>query len=262
MLQKEGIRSTNRVPDVEARGRVGLRSEAAMSEWTREEWAKRVERWKDSGLSAGVRCRARRSARGRSRGGSGGSAHRQRRREARPRGRRGRAPRQCEGDGDLAVDVRRDGARGGERSALEVVLPSSVRDPRRAWLRRVDARSSCSTSWSDVRDPDVVRIFVCTERQDMRRSFDALALAVRERLALDPESGALFVFASKRGNRLKVLWFDHNGYCLLYKRLHARALRAARRRRRRTVRSRRSMRARSRRSFAASQSDLVDRDSR
>ncbi len=68
--------------------------------------------------------------------------------------------------------------------------------------------------------PTQVRIFVCTERQDMRRSFDALALAVRERLALDPESGALFVFASKRGTRIKVLWFDHNGYCLLYKRLH------------------------------------------
>jgi transposase len=68
--------------------------------------------------------------------------------------------------------------------------------------------------------PTQVRIFVCTERQDMRRSFDGLALAVRERLELDPESGALFVFASKRGNRLKVLWFDHNGYCLLYKRLH------------------------------------------
>ncbi|MGO9837886.1 MAG: IS66 family insertion sequence element accessory protein TnpB [Polyangiaceae bacterium] len=68
--------------------------------------------------------------------------------------------------------------------------------------------------------PTAVRIFVCTERQDMRRSFDALALAVRERLALNPESGALFVFASRRGNRLKVLWFDHNGYCLLYKRLH------------------------------------------
>jgi transposase len=68
--------------------------------------------------------------------------------------------------------------------------------------------------------PTSVRIFVCTERQDMRRSFDALALAVRERLDLDPESGALFVFASKRGNRLKVLWFDVNGYCLLYKRLH------------------------------------------
>jgi transposase len=68
--------------------------------------------------------------------------------------------------------------------------------------------------------PSQVRIFVCTEPQDMRRSFDGLSLAVRERLALDPESGALFVFTSKRGNRLKVLWFDHNGYCLLYKRLH------------------------------------------
>lgn len=54
----------------------------------------------------------------------------------------------------------------------------------------------------------------------MRRSFDALALVVRESLALDPETGALFVFASKRSNRVKVLWFDHNGYCILYKRLH------------------------------------------
>ena len=69
--------------------------------------------------------------------------------------------------------------------------------------------------------PTSVRIFVCTERQDMRRSFDALALVVKERLVLDPQSGALFVFASKRGNRAKVLWFDHNGFCILYKRLHA-----------------------------------------
>jgi transposase len=68
--------------------------------------------------------------------------------------------------------------------------------------------------------PTTVRIFVCTERQDMRRSFDALALVVQERLVLDPQSGALFVFASKRGNRVKVLWFDTNGYCILYKRLH------------------------------------------
>ena len=69
--------------------------------------------------------------------------------------------------------------------------------------------------------PSAVRIFVCTERQDMRRSFDALALVVQERLLLDPQSGALFVFASKRGNRIKVLWFDRNGFCILYKRLHA-----------------------------------------
>ena len=68
--------------------------------------------------------------------------------------------------------------------------------------------------------PSHVRIFVCTEPVDMRRSFDGLALAARERLGKDPREGGLFVIANKRSNRLKVLWFDRNGYCLLYKRLH------------------------------------------
>jgi transposase len=68
--------------------------------------------------------------------------------------------------------------------------------------------------------PEATRIFVCTEPQDMRRSFDGLSLAAREHLGEDPKSGALFVFINKRKNRVKVLWFDHNGYCLLYKRLH------------------------------------------
>lgn len=68
--------------------------------------------------------------------------------------------------------------------------------------------------------PATTRIFVCPEPQDMRRSFDGLALAAREHLGEDPQSGALFAFINKRRNRLKVLWFDHNGYCILYKRLH------------------------------------------
>jgi transposase len=68
--------------------------------------------------------------------------------------------------------------------------------------------------------PSSVRIFVCTQPQDMRRSFDGLALAVRELLGEDPQSGALFCFVNKRANRLKLLWWDRNGYCLLYKRLH------------------------------------------
>lgn len=68
--------------------------------------------------------------------------------------------------------------------------------------------------------PSSVRIFVCNEAQDMRRSFDGLALVAREQLGQDPESGALFVFVNKKRSRTKVLWFDHNGYCLLYKRLH------------------------------------------
>jgi transposase len=67
--------------------------------------------------------------------------------------------------------------------------------------------------------PKAVRIFVCTAPTDMRRSFDGLAEAVRRHLGMDPESGALFVFANGRGNRAKLLWWDRTGYCLLYKRL-------------------------------------------
>src|SRR5262249_41252010 len=88
-------------------------------------------------------------------------------------------------------------------------------------VRCRSAGSSARRSGKAKMIPTSVRVFVCTERQDMRRSFDTLALTVKERLELDPQSGALFVFANKRGNRLKVLWFDHNGYCvILYKRLH------------------------------------------
>ena len=68
--------------------------------------------------------------------------------------------------------------------------------------------------------PASVRIFLCTVPQDMRRSFDTLARVVHELLAQDPQSGALYVFVGKRPVRVKVLWWDRNGYCLLYKRLH------------------------------------------
>lgn len=67
--------------------------------------------------------------------------------------------------------------------------------------------------------PTQVRIFVCSEPVDMRCGFDRLAQLARERVGEDPQSGALFVFGGKRA-RLKVLWFDQNGFCLLYKRFH------------------------------------------
>jgi transposase len=68
--------------------------------------------------------------------------------------------------------------------------------------------------------PASVRVFLCTTPQDMRRSFDALALATKDLVGEDPQSGALFVFVGKSSTRVKVLWWDRNGYCLLYKRLH------------------------------------------
>lgn len=68
--------------------------------------------------------------------------------------------------------------------------------------------------------PSSVRIFVCSEPQDMRRSFDGLSRAVEEHLGEDPHSGALYCFVNKRANRLKVLWADGSGLCILYKRVH------------------------------------------
>jgi transposase len=68
--------------------------------------------------------------------------------------------------------------------------------------------------------PDTVRILVCTQPQDMRRSFDALAAVTEQFLGEDPRSGSLYVFVGKRPTRVKILWWDTNGYCLLYKRLH------------------------------------------
>jgi transposase len=69
--------------------------------------------------------------------------------------------------------------------------------------------------------PSGVRIFVCVEPVDMRLGFDRLARLARERVGRDPlEGGALFVFGGRKRSRLKVLWYDRNGLCLLYKRFH------------------------------------------
>lgn len=62
-------------------------------------------------------------------------------------------------------------------------------------------------------------IYCATSPVDLRRSFDGLAAATKETLAKEPRSGALFLFVNKAGNRLKAIWWDRTGYCLLYKRL-------------------------------------------
>lgn len=67
--------------------------------------------------------------------------------------------------------------------------------------------------------PSSVRLFVARGVTDMRKSFDTLASLVIEVIEEDPQSGHLFLFVNRRRDRLKVLWWDRSGYCLLAKRL-------------------------------------------
>jgi len=67
--------------------------------------------------------------------------------------------------------------------------------------------------------PSTVRVYVATGTTDLRRSIDGLSMLVRERLALDPRSGHLFLFRNRRGDRLKILAWDRSGFWVLDQRL-------------------------------------------
>ena len=65
------------------------------------------------------------------------------------------------------------------------------------------------------------RIWLATEATDMRCGFDRLAERVRAVIGQDPLGGHLFVFRSRRADRVKVLLWDRDGFVLWYKRLEA-----------------------------------------
>lgn len=67
--------------------------------------------------------------------------------------------------------------------------------------------------------PPSVRVFLAAEPADMRCAFDGLTARVQSLLEQDPFSGHLFVFRNKRGDRVKILFWDRSGFCLWYKRL-------------------------------------------
>jgi transposase len=67
--------------------------------------------------------------------------------------------------------------------------------------------------------PSAVRIVLATEPVDMRKSIDGLMAVVRSSFGEDVYSGHLFVFVSRRGDRVKILTFSRGGFSLYYKRL-------------------------------------------
>ena len=67
--------------------------------------------------------------------------------------------------------------------------------------------------------PASVRVYVCLTACDMRKSFDSLHALVRDYLELDAFAGHLFVFASRRKDRVKILYWDRDGFAVWSKRL-------------------------------------------
>jgi transposase len=67
--------------------------------------------------------------------------------------------------------------------------------------------------------PATVRIWLCAQPTDLRKSFDSLAAVVRDAMGGDPLSGQVFVFRNKSGDRIKLLVWEEDGYAIWYKRL-------------------------------------------
>lgn len=67
--------------------------------------------------------------------------------------------------------------------------------------------------------PASLKIYISTQALDMRKSLDGMSAIVSQGLKKDVFSGQLFVFCNKRGDKIKIFYWDRNGYCCWYKRL-------------------------------------------
>jgi transposase len=73
--------------------------------------------------------------------------------------------------------------------------------------------------------PAGMQVLVATKPVDFRKGADGLVALVREQLRLDPFSGTIFIFRSKRADRLKIVAWDGSGLALFWKRLEHGAFR-------------------------------------
>jgi len=67
--------------------------------------------------------------------------------------------------------------------------------------------------------PPSVRVYVAAQPTDLRKSFDGLSAAVAAIFGQDPLCGHLFVFRNRRGDQIRVLFWDRTGYCIVGKKL-------------------------------------------
>ena len=70
-----------------------------------------------------------------------------------------------------------------------------------------------------IAPPGGAKVLVATKPVDFRKGAEGLAALVKDRMKLEPFSGVVFVFRAKRADRIKLLWWDGTGVCLLAKRL-------------------------------------------
>ena len=70
-----------------------------------------------------------------------------------------------------------------------------------------------------MRPPERPRVYLCGEAVDFRKGMGSLAVLVEQSLGLDPFAETLYVFINRRGNAVKCLYWERNGFCLWHKRL-------------------------------------------
>lgn len=66
---------------------------------------------------------------------------------------------------------------------------------------------------------DITPVFLCLEPVDFRKAITGLSLIVEQSLLLDPFAPALYVFINRKRDKLKILYWEKNGFCLWYKSL-------------------------------------------
>jgi transposase len=102
---------------------------------------------------------------------------------------------------------------------IGIELPSGVRVTVDAGVDAEGTGTGACRASAMIALAPSTRIFLACGATDMRKGFDGLAVLVQQALEASPHCGALFAFRGKRGDLVKLLWYDGQGLCLYSKRM-------------------------------------------